>query len=71
MVQKDGAPPQGAPPINSAASHSGEHKPREWLHVIDPPTIVANNSTRSSVYYACECGALHRVSQATFLRRAA
>jgi hypothetical protein len=52
-----------------------EHKPREWLHAIDPPTVVANSSTGNAaqryVLYACRCGLLHKVTTATFRRRAA
>jgi hypothetical protein len=52
-----------------------EHKPREWLHVIDPPAVIANTSTGGTaqryVLYVCCCGSLHKVTRATFLKRAA
>jgi hypothetical protein len=52
----------------------GEHKPREWLHIIDPPAVIANTATggpQRYVFYACCCGSLHKVTRATFFKRAA
>jgi hypothetical protein len=48
-----------------------EHKPREWLHPTDPPTVIANEARRRYVVYACQCGSLHKVTPMTFLKRAA
>jgi hypothetical protein len=50
---------------------SHEHKPRERVHAIDPPTVTANSPDGRYVVYRCVCGTLHRVAPATFKKRAA
>jgi hypothetical protein len=55
----------------SAGASKPDHQPREWLHVIDPPTLIANGARRDFVIYACQCGACHKVSTNTYLKRAA